>query len=106
MEPSAAFAAVDDGTPWLMHPCGRRLARSDGPRADPFLRLAQQGCVGASERERLVAKGARKKRVPTVVIAELWRSDQGERLVVFREGGPYLLEDRPRPDVLSRPFLR
>jgi hypothetical protein len=100
MEPAPALEAVDAGAAWIFHQCGASLVRQGDREADRLLGLARRECIGPSERERLYAKGERKRRMPTVVMAERWTGPEGQTLNVFREDGPYLLPPRERPERL------
>lgn len=101
-EPSAAFAAIDAGAAWLFLWCGGGLTRaSDEPgKAGRALEYAKAEAVSPAMMKRLAGKAARKGRSKTVVFAEMWERGAGQRLVVFREGGPHPLPERERPDHL------
>ncbi len=102
IEPDEAFAVVDAGAEWVFFWCGGGTTRSSGPEPEArrALACARAEAVGPVERKRLAAKAARKGRSTTVVLAESWVYDAGKRLIVFYEGGPYILPDRAMPDRL------
>ena len=94
-----AFAAVEGGAAWIFLWCGGgKPSRSSEGGGDDALRYAELHLVDPDERERLFKKGERKRRMPTVVMAERRESRSGDPLVVFYEDGPYLLTDRAQPD--------
>lgn len=99
-EPDAAFAAVEAGAEWVFFWCGGGMTRSSAaePEVRRALACARAEAVGPVERKRLAAKAARKGRSRTVVLAESWVNDASTRMIVFYEGGPYVLPDRAQPD--------
>ncbi|GEK22714.1 hypothetical protein CXY01_32340 [Cellulomonas xylanilytica] len=90
---------MDHGATWVFLWCDGRASRStDEPLDEGALAYARSHVIEPAERVRLLAKAQKKHRSRTVVMAERWEDDLGRRLVVFYEGGPYLLEDRAEPD--------
>ena len=101
-EPEDALAAIDAGTEWVIFWCGGGTTRSTASEAERRRALdhARAEVVGPAEIQRLADKAARKGRSETIVLAEAWAEDAGRRMVVFCEGGPHLLPERPVPDHL------
>lgn len=101
-EPEDAFAAIDAGTEWVIFWCGGGTTRSTASEAERrrALDYARAEVVGPAEIQRLADKAARKGRSKTIVLAEAWAEDADRRMVVFYEGGPHLLPERPVPDHL------
>ncbi len=102
VEPDEAFAVVDAGAEWVFFWCGGGRTRSSGPESEVRRALAcvRAEAVGPVERKRLAARAARKGRCTTVVLAESWVNGASKRMIVFYEGGPYVLPDRALPDRL------
>lgn len=83
---------------WALLWCDRKPTRSSDKKAVPeALGYARRKMIGPTERVRLLQKGQRKGKVPTVVMAERWQNERGKPLIVFYEAGPYLLADRCNP---------
>lgn len=101
-EPEDAFAAIDAGAAWVFFWCGGGTTRSTASEAERrrALAYARTQTVGSAAMQRLADKAARKGRSKTIVLAESWAQDAGRRMVVFYEGGPHPLPDRPVPDRL------
>jgi hypothetical protein len=95
-----ALSAVEAGAEWIFLWCGGREPSRSGENGDDALLYAKGHLVDPDERQRLFAEGERKRRMPTVVMAERWESVDGSPLVLFYEDGPYLLPDRSEPDRL------
>lgn len=103
-DPAVALRLVADGVPWVLHPCAGRATRSGSAHAPEVLDWlrGRARLVDAAAAERLLQRAARKKgvrkdRVPTVVVAELWRSSEGDPLVVFIEADPHPSPERGDP---------
>jgi len=93
-----AFAAVASGADWVFLWCGGGKPSRSSEGDDEALRYAEAHLVDPDERQRLFDKGQRKRRMPTVVMAERWEAVDGTPLVLFYEDGPYLLPDRVQPE--------
>lgn len=93
-----ALDAVDDGTPWAIVWCGGGVSRSsDTPVDEDGKAYVRRHLVEPAQRERLFAKSQRRRATKTVVMAERWEHPQRGPLILFYEGGPYLLPDRDDP---------
>jgi hypothetical protein len=102
-EPAPALAALEHGADWIFFWCGGGSTRASdrGTKAQAALNYAHEQVIGPDELQRLADKAARKGRSQTVVFAELWERSDGQRMVVFCEGGPHPWADRSRPDERS-----
>ncbi len=111
VEPASALAALEHGADWIFFWCGGGSTRASdrgtkaqaarGTKAQAALNYAHEQVIGPGELQRLADKAARKGRSKTIVFAELWQRSDGQRMVVFCEGGPHAWADRSRPDERS-----
>ena len=89
LEPDEAAELVRDGATWLVEWC----SGGRGPR----FTWADEAAPNALTRDVLprimtsvkAARQRRKRSVPTVLVAELWRDERERSLVLFVESGPY-----------------
>jgi hypothetical protein len=101
-EPEDAFKAIAAGAEWVFFWCGGGTTRSTASEAERrrALAYARAETAGPAAIRRLAEKAAHKGRSRTIVLAEAWSEEAGGQMVVFYEGSPYFLPDRPFPDKL------
>ena len=93
-----ALGAVDSGTSWAILWCGGGTSRSgDSPQDQHGVAYVRRHLIDPAERERLFKKAQRTGRTRTVVMAERWESVDHSAMILFYEGGPYLLPDGDDP---------
>jgi hypothetical protein len=85
LEPDEVVDLLHRRTPWVVEWCGGRLSWSDEEDDAVLSRDILTGLLTRQQAQRL----AKKRRVPTVMIASLLRADNGtETMIMFSEGGP------------------
>jgi len=93
-----ALRDIDQGTPWAIVCCGGSVSRSsDSPVNTDGVAYLRRHLIEPAKREQLFAEAMRRGETKTVVMAERWEDPQSCPLILFYEGGPYLLPERDDP---------
>lgn len=81
--PDRALGLVRSGTPWLIDWCGGPL---EWPTADNATRLLDTVVVPHLKRGENAHRVGRRGTLRTAIVAEEWRDERGNSLIVFNEG--------------------
>ncbi|NYI07003.1 hypothetical protein [Allostreptomyces psammosilenae] len=85
LDPEPAAELIRAGAAWAVQWCEGDVEPADALPADTLRAVVLPRMVSRRRADRL----ARKRSVPTVMVAERWEDGGGHTLVVFHEGGPY-----------------
>jgi hypothetical protein len=81
--PDRAVELVRSGTPWLIDWCGGPL---EWPTADNATRLLDTMVLPRLKSGEKASRVQRRGTLRTAIVAEEWRDEQGNSLIVFNEG--------------------
>jgi hypothetical protein len=85
LEPREAETLVAAGARWMVEWCGGRMEWPDEVNDGALVHDLLPAMMLRAKADRL----SRRRTVPTVIVAERWRDDDGANLVLFYESGPY-----------------